>query len=69
MFVRYLTAKVRQKLVNTSFMTYVTASLQLAPQMMYLSERWSDGILDKSRMRDNRTADEIVDDVFSRFGA
>lgn len=49
-----------------SFMAYVTDSLRLSPQGMYLRRQWSDVALAKAK-RDDRSADEIIDDVFARF--
>ena len=50
-------------------MSYIADSLQMAPQGMYLSKRWSDIALvgGKAHTRE-KTADEIVDDIASRFG-
>lgn len=64
-FVRYCSAKFHDRMVELSYRVYVTDSLRLAPQMMYLTGRWIDTIYGKGR--DDRSADEIVDDVIGRL--
>ena len=64
-FVRYCVAKYNDRIMELSYRAYVTESLRLAPQMMYLTGRWIDTIYGKGR--DDRSADEIVDDVIGRL--
>lgn len=63
-FVRYVQARFKREIIEHSYRCYVTDSLRLIPQMAYFPKRWDEII---SPRHDDRTADEIVDDVVSRF--
>ena len=65
MVVRYLAARVRGRLMEHSYRTYVTDSLRLIPQMASLTVSWAD-LVDEER-EPERTAEEIVDDVIARL--
>lgn len=65
--VRYVVAKYSRSVIERSYRAYVTDSLRLAPQMMYLTSRWVESVDMTKTKGDNRTADEIVDDVVSRL--
>lgn len=64
---RYLQARRNREIVHRSYQFYVTDSLRLIPQMMYLTETWS-SLIDAA-YRKERTAEEIIDDVASRLEA
>lgn len=68
MLVRYVMAKVLREVKEMSYRAYVTDSLRLIPQMHYLTHKWSD-IMDRARKpRQERTAEQIVEDVISKLG-
>lgn len=52
-------------MVERSYRMYVTDSLQMIPQLSYLSVRWSDIMY--GRAIEEIDADEIVDSVISRL--
>ena len=54
----------RRDLKEFSYRVYVTDMLQNIPQMKYLNARWFDTVKSNAEV-DNRTADEIVDDVIA----
>jgi len=64
-FVRYCIARYEDKIIEKAYRVYVTESLRLIPQGMYLGKRWEE-IVDV-RERPERTAEEIVDHVASRL--
>ena len=68
MFVRYTVSLILKNLEERSYRQYVTESLRLAPQMMYLSESWYSHWDKIKRSEPERTADEIIDDVISKIG-
>lgn len=51
--------------MERSYRMYVTDSLQMIPQLSYLSVRWSDIMYGKATEEIN--ANEIIDDVISRL--
>lgn len=64
---RYVIARYNKEAVTMSYRHYVTESLRLAPQMMYLTSSWLDLV---ARGREpERTADEIIDDLIERLSA
>ena len=46
---------------------YVTDSLRLIPQMMYMSTRWADVVGHARKPVESRSVDEIIDDVIGRL--
>ena len=66
-FVRYLQARYNREIIDRSYKYYVTDSLRLMPQMMYLSDTWR-SLVDGTRKPD-RSAEEIIDDIASRLEA
>lgn len=67
-FVRYASARAVRDAIEMSYRTYVTDQLRLTPQMMYMTARWYDLVSGKTVSSDDRTADEIADEILSRFG-
>lgn len=65
-FVRYASARLYKEVITRSYRYYVTESLRLMPQMMYMSRSWMD-VISKPR-EEERDAEEIVDDIISRIG-
>lgn len=64
---RYLQARRNREIIQRSYQYYVTDSLRLVPQMMYLTETWKS--LVEAAYTPERTAEEIIDDVASRLEA
>lgn len=64
MFVRYLQARMNREIIERSYRYYVTDSLRLIPQFMYLTNKWSE--LFEGR-EEEKTASEIIEDVVSRL--
>lgn len=64
---RYLRARRNRDIIQRSYQYYVTDSLRLMPQMMYLTDAWS-SIVECAYVED-RTAEEIIEDVASRLEA
>lgn len=64
---RYLQARLNREIIQRSYQYYVTDSLRLIPQMMYLSQTWQS--LVEGAYRPERSAEEIIDDVASRLEA
>lgn len=61
-------AKYTEGVITRSYREYVTESLRLIPQMMYLTRSWSDVTSrTSSEEGDGRSAEEIVDGVISRI--
>jgi len=65
--VRYLQARRNREIIQRSYQYYVTDSLRLIPQMMYLTDKWSSVV--EGAYTIDRTAEEIIDDIASRLGA
>lgn len=61
-FVRYVFALYERDMREIVYRTYVTDALRNIPQMKYSSTRWVD-TLNLRGAKDDRSADEIVDDV------
>ena len=64
---RYLQARRNREIIQRSYQYYVTNSLRLIPQMMYISDTWQ-SVVDGVRVVE-RTAEEIIDDIASRLEA
>lgn len=64
---RYLQARRNREIIYRSYQYYVTDSLRLMPQMMYLTDKWSSVV--EGAYTVERTAEEIIDDVASRLEA
>lgn len=64
---RYLQARRNREIIQRSYQYYVTNSLRLIPQMMYLSDTWQ-SVVDGVHVVE-RTAEEIIDDIASRLEA
>lgn len=60
-FVRYVLAKYERNVIEYGYRVYVTDMLRNIPQMTYITTRWADAL--KSDVREERTAEQIVDDV------
>lgn len=67
MFVRYLWAKAVRCVEEEGYRIYVTDSLRLIPQMMYMSTRWADVVGHARKPVESRSVDEIIDDVIGRL--
>ena len=63
-FVRYVFALYERDMKELHYRIYVTDMLRNIPQMTYLTDRWIDTVK-SNRKADNRTADEIVDDLIA----
>lgn len=63
-FVRYVYAVFRREIIDRNYRIYVTDALNNIPQMKYTTLRWAD-TLESTHVSDNRSADEIVDDVIA----
>lgn len=63
-FVHYVIALFERDMKELSYRVYVTDMLRNIPQMTYFNERWVDGLKSNAE-RDNRTAEQIVDDVMA----
>ena len=61
-FVRYMSSTLEREREDMSFRVYVTESLRLRGENRYISVSWYDML---SKEQDDRTAEEIVDDVAS----
>lgn len=64
-FGRYVMARFAREIIDRSYRMYVTDSLQMIPQLSYLSVRWSD-IMYGEPPKDIDT-DEVIDSVLSRL--
>ena len=64
---RYLQARHNREIIQRSYQYYVTDSLRLIPQMMYLTDSWKSVI--EGAYVVERTAEEIIDDIASRLEA
>ena len=62
---RYLVGRHNKEVVERSYRAYVTNSLRLIPQMSYITKTWVD--LVSGEAEDERTAEEIIDDVLGRL--
>lgn len=60
-FVHYLAASYERNMREYGYRVYVTDMLRNIPQMTYITTRWADAL--KSNVREERTAEQIVDDV------
>lgn len=65
MLLRYVTARFNRARIERSYREYVTDSLSMIPRMTYYTTRWSDLVY--GGRRDDRTAEEIIDDVAARL--
>lgn len=63
-FVMWSVARSRQRAKETAFRVYVTDSLQMAPQGMYLSRRYADALAPKQEI----DVDAIIDHVADLLG-
>lgn len=68
LFVRYVAARYARRVVTDSYREYVTDSLRLIPQMMYLNVRWSDAVSKVKRHEREMTVEETIDHVIDRIG-
>lgn len=57
-----------KEMKERSYRAYVTNTLRLAPQGMYLMTEWTDVIDSIERPQPERSAEEIVDGVIARMG-
>ena len=67
LFVNYLNARYEKEVANIVWMNYVADSMFYSTQQKSLTERYSD-IMKKPFKSDNRSGDEIVQDVMERGG-
>lgn len=54
-----------KQMAERFYRIYITDSLRLMPQMKYLTTRWAEAM--GYAERDERTAEEIIDDVLGRL--
>lgn len=64
-FSRYVTARFEREIIDRSYRMYVTDSLQMIPQLSYLSVRWSDIMYGEPPKEID--AEEIINGVVSRI--
>ena len=67
MLLRYVMARYNRAAIERSYRSYVTDSLSMIPRMTYYTTRWVDLIYGYNG--DNRTAEEIIEDVAARLEA
>ena len=63
---RYVEARIEENRRDEAYRIFVTKSLQLIPQSMYLTTDFKDVL--KPQEADNRTGDEIAADVMKAAG-
>ena len=65
---RYVEARLETEQRETAYRNYISTSLQLIPQNKYLTHTF-DEILHPEKIKvDNRTGDEIAEDVIAQAG-
>lgn len=63
---RYVEARVEENYRETAYRIYISRSLQLIPQNKYLKKDFYEYL--NPQVVDNRSAEEIVDDIMQRAG-
>lgn len=65
-FLRYVIARLDEENREMAYRIYVTQSLQNVPQNKYITKSYYDMIYPKPE--DNRSAEEIADDIIEKAG-